>query len=191
MKGFKFDIPSIHLDNNVEENILNTASHLFFNYGIRGVSIDDITATIGISKKTFYKNFHDKEMLLQIICKRKTSELISELHKSSNIKSAKNEASHIFDVIINFTSSFSHHFFRDLEIKFPMQYQHFVSLKKEIVENILSRNIINGILVGEYKNDIMTQTIASLWFDIIIICQKEGYNTSQVKQHFIDGLLNK
>lgn len=49
---------------NVREHIIAQASDLFFHRGIKDVKMDDIAREIGISKRTVYELFADKEELL-------------------------------------------------------------------------------------------------------------------------------
>ena len=44
--------------------ILKTASELFHQFGFHKVSVDEIISKISISKKTFYKHFESKEILV-------------------------------------------------------------------------------------------------------------------------------
>lgn len=186
----KVDIPVICYGSNVEENILRAAGQLFSRYGIRGVSLDDISRALGISKKTFYKYFHDKEVLVKVICDRKSADLMAALQKAGTQKDAFTEASEIFDILLNFIAGFSAHFFRDIEMRYPRQYQSFVLLKKNIIEYTLSGNIQKGISTGEYKNSIDPPTIAGVWFELVVLCCNQGYRADQVRQHFLDGLIN-
>lgn len=48
----------------VKEQIMITALDLFSQYGIKSVSMDDIARNMGISKRTLYEFFEDKETLL-------------------------------------------------------------------------------------------------------------------------------
>lgn len=43
---------------------MNKAFDLFAQYGVKNVSMDDIAKAVGISKRTLYESFDDKEMLL-------------------------------------------------------------------------------------------------------------------------------
>ena len=47
-----------------KKHIITTAYDLFSQYGIKGVSMDDIARNAGISKRTLYSHFSDKEELL-------------------------------------------------------------------------------------------------------------------------------
>ncbi|MGB5929410.1 MAG: TetR/AcrR family transcriptional regulator, partial [Cyclobacteriaceae bacterium] len=49
----------------VKDKIIHTAESLFLQYGIRSVTMDDIAKELGISKKTIYQYFSDKE---EIVC---------------------------------------------------------------------------------------------------------------------------
>ena len=48
----------------VRKRILTEATQLFFQYGIRDITMDDIAANLGISKRTIYETFKDKNELL-------------------------------------------------------------------------------------------------------------------------------
>lgn len=46
------------------KNIIDTASKAFFTYGIKSITMDEIASSAGISKRTLYQLFKDKEELL-------------------------------------------------------------------------------------------------------------------------------
>jgi AcrR family transcriptional regulator len=48
-----------------KERILEKAHELFMQYGIRSVSMDDIANSLGMSKKTLYQYFVDKDELVE------------------------------------------------------------------------------------------------------------------------------
>ncbi|MDR1004512.1 MAG: TetR/AcrR family transcriptional regulator [Prevotellaceae bacterium] len=54
-------------------NIVDTALHLFITEGIKSITMDDIAAGLGISKRTLYEVFPDKETLL-LECLYKTED---------------------------------------------------------------------------------------------------------------------
>ncbi|MDR1372576.1 MAG: TetR/AcrR family transcriptional regulator [Dysgonamonadaceae bacterium] len=49
----------------LKQRIIEIASKLFFRNGIKGITMSDIAAETGISKRTLYENFSDKEQLLE------------------------------------------------------------------------------------------------------------------------------
>lgn len=48
----------------MKEHILNKASVLFFKYGFKIITMDDIASKLCISKRTIYKHFETKEILV-------------------------------------------------------------------------------------------------------------------------------
>lgn len=49
----------------VKERIITEATRLFYESGIKAVRMDDIAAACGISKRTLYENFSDREELIR------------------------------------------------------------------------------------------------------------------------------
>ncbi|WP_372755191.1 TetR/AcrR family transcriptional regulator [Labilibaculum sp.] len=54
--------------NEQKDNIISTSSALFFQYGIKSVTMDDIASKMGISKKTLYQFFSNKRELIDQVC---------------------------------------------------------------------------------------------------------------------------
>ncbi|MDH4459840.1 MAG: helix-turn-helix domain containing protein [Flectobacillus sp.] len=48
----------------VKERIIRKATEMFFRYGVKSVTMDDISRELGISKKTLYLHFADKDELV-------------------------------------------------------------------------------------------------------------------------------
>src|SRR5690348_4438951 len=54
-------------DDPVRFRIVDGARRHFFAHGFRGVSMDDLTAELGMSKKTLYSRFDTKQQLLEAV----------------------------------------------------------------------------------------------------------------------------
>ena len=52
-----------------KDKIIAGCLNLFFKYGIKSISVDDISHHLGISKKTFYQYFDNKNDVIEIISK--------------------------------------------------------------------------------------------------------------------------
>jgi AcrR family transcriptional regulator len=50
---------------NLRERIIENASALFFQKGVKSMTMSDIANELGVSKRTLYEVFHDKEDLLE------------------------------------------------------------------------------------------------------------------------------
>ena len=48
--------------------LFSTAKNLFFKFGLRRVSVEEICIKASVSKMTFYRNFNNKEHIAVITC---------------------------------------------------------------------------------------------------------------------------
>jgi len=75
-----------------DARIVSGAAELFRTYGIRAVTMDAIAAHLGMSKRTIYERFHDKDELLFSVMSemiRKQKEMLETiLSSSSNVMEA-------------------------------------------------------------------------------------------------------
>ena len=53
----------------VRERIIEESMAMFLKYGLKGVRMDDIATTLGVSKRTIYEIFGDKENLIETAIK--------------------------------------------------------------------------------------------------------------------------
>ena len=83
----------------LRERILNTAMSSFAQHGIKAVKMDDIAQQLGISKRTLYEIYNNKELLLYEGVKnykRQKDEMIARIMQVSP---------NVMDVILKFKSS--------------------------------------------------------------------------------------
>lgn len=69
-----------------QQRISAKAKEMFMRYGIRTVSMDDIAGGLGISKKTIYTFFEDKEALVDSVIAEHLQEaeaLVTRIHEQS------------------------------------------------------------------------------------------------------------
>ena len=73
----------------VKERITSKALDLFCQYGIKSVSMDELASSLGISKRTIYENFKDKEEILSSVLhmmrEKKLEEFESLITDTSNV----------------------------------------------------------------------------------------------------------
>ena len=80
----------------IRDKIIETAGKLFIEHGTRQVSMDFIAQELGISKRTIYKNFKDKNDLLKTFL---TEAIIR--HKKESIEIMKN-SKNVIDALFSF-----------------------------------------------------------------------------------------
>ena len=68
------------MENNIlKEKIISESIELFMKYGLRSVTMDDIAKHMGISKKTIYMHFKDKEEIITIAAHTHNHGVLSRL----------------------------------------------------------------------------------------------------------------
>ena len=66
--------PSKQVSSAARDRILEVASQLFYQHGIRAVGVDTLIAQSGVAKMTFYKHFKSKDLLvLEFLQRRDTT----------------------------------------------------------------------------------------------------------------------
>lgn len=66
------------IDNQKFQQIITTAKNLFWKFGIKRVTIEEICREANVSKMTFYKHFSNKPELVKYIINKITSEALAK-----------------------------------------------------------------------------------------------------------------
>jgi AcrR family transcriptional regulator len=144
-----------------KQRIQKAAHDLVMQYGIRSVSMDDIATSLGMSKKTIYLYFKDKDELVDSI----VEEVIHTnqcLCNNDRVK-ADNAVHEIFLVMEMMTEMFKT---MNPSILFDMQkyhqvaYQRFQKHRNEYLYNICRQNLERGIEEGLYRPEINVDIMA-------------------------------
>ena len=138
-----------------QEKILKVSLELFFKYGIKRVTLDDIAKELGMSKKTIYQFYKEKDDLVNQLC-------VVEMQKQEcifkNIEEQSQDPIHEIILISNTMSEMMHHinpiFFLDLQKYHSNAFVQFQKFKDECAYRYLLRNIKSGKEIGVYRNDI-------------------------------------
>jgi TetR/AcrR family transcriptional regulator, cholesterol catabolism regulator len=143
------------------EKILKGALQLFFKYGIRQVTMDDIAKELGISKKTIYQFFKEKDDLVNQLCEIEMSRNESEFNLIN--KTAKDPIHEIILLSSKMRDMMQHinpSFFMDLQKFYPLAFARFKQFKNSCaLENILN-NIKKGIEMGIYRDNMDIDFVA-------------------------------
>jgi len=103
----------------MKDEILQTALNQFLKYGIREMSIQNLIAPLGISTKTVYKYFKNKEELLEEVLKLNYAHQYELLE---NLSEGQNAVTLLFDIwylAIEKDYNISNLFYKDLHYYYP------------------------------------------------------------------------
>lgn len=173
----------------MEETILKKASEMFLNYGFKSVTMDDIAGDLGVSKKTIYKFFKNKEVLVD-----KSTELIHQniQEKIKDVCAEKyNAIQENFEIKRKMDSLFkklgdSPSF--QLKKYYPQTFCKIVDKRKDSFKNFIFNNIEKGISEGLYRKEIQKEMIVRLYFLLStgIYASEEFTNKRNVKSIAIE-----
>ncbi len=187
----------------IRNYIVAESDKLFCQYGLKGVTMDDIAKHIGMSKKTIYQNFADKNELVNILISKKLED--QKCCFDSYIHVAENAIHEIVLSIVNVHASLSTlnpRIFFDLQKYFPQALLSFRQFKERNVQSFIKANLERGIAEGLYREDINVDIITQLRLEQTEIMLKNAedytmnkYNLAEVMteitKHFLYGVCNK
>jgi AcrR family transcriptional regulator len=186
----------------ISDRILNAAIALFERLGIRSVSMDDISRQLGMSKKTIYQYFKDKDEIVTCFCswQRKTHNLrLRQI--SENSPSALHELVAISQYMKETLRTLNPGLLHELHKYHPNGYSVFQDHKNLDVMPSVVQSIQRGITEGVYRPEINVQILARLRieeFELAFnpnIFPPQKYSPYEVQkqlmQHFFYGLLTQ
>ena len=139
----------------VKDRILVKAHELFNRYGIRSVSMDDIAAQLGMSKKTLYQYYVDKEELVAgvflTILEGSRTRCLSDKKVADN---AVHEVFMAYDMMQEMFERMNPVVIFDLQKYHPAIYNKFKEFKQNFLYKIIRANLENGIKEQLYRTDI-------------------------------------
>ena len=159
----------MHEEKEIKERILKQAEQLFIQFGYSKVTMDEIAASLGMSKKTLYKFFPGKEALVkEMITSMKCAidEHIDyvwsnkELHFMEKLKSVMN-------YLGKHTSKLQGPLLEDLHKNIPEVWQEIHDLRKTNAVNRFTAFINEGIKTGVFRKDLDRQLIVLFYLHAI------------------------
>ncbi len=144
--------------------ILAVSFELFLKYGIKSVSIDDISRSLGISKKTFYEYYTNKKELVKTVIEyfvEQETEDLNEIAKTTD--NAIEEMLGVAKYILNFLKDMSPSLVYDLKKYYGeswkiIEHKHMTNVQEQI-----KTNLIRGKKDGLYKESIDDDIISRLY----------------------------
>lgn len=152
----------------IKERIQHKAGELFRRYGIRSVTMDEIAAQLGISKKTIYQFYSDKEALVQDIFKGFTDQ---KKQNCTYFKDVAEDAIHeqylAGDMAQEIFNNMNSSVLFDLNRFHPNVFAEFEKFKKQFLFNSIKENLVRGIKEGLFRKDIDIDIITWLRLEMI------------------------
>ncbi len=142
---------------------------MFFRYGLKNVTMDDIARELGISKKTLYTHFDKKKSIVQKVTE---SYLLCQSEEASEIAHSAKDPVHellmVMDQISSVFESLDIRVVHDMQRYFPESWQLFNQHKEGFILKLIKENLKRGIEAGLFREEIDVDIIARLRMEQII-----------------------
>lgn len=137
----------------LRERIIQTALQSFCTHGIKSITMDDIAASLGISKRTLYEIFSDKESLLEECI------LKGQQDGDEFVREVLSTASNVLEVLLRCYQwsiekfhGTNKKFFEDIK-KYPKAYELMKNNRNRSSEDIV-RFFKDGVKQGIFRDDV-------------------------------------
>ena len=181
---------------NTRERIRQKADELFMRYGLRSVSMDDIANSLGISKKTIYQFFADKNELVDAVLEETLN--YNKQNCDRNRSGSTNAVEEIFmsmDIAEQIFRNMHPSVIYDMQKYHPQAFARFLKHKNDYLYNIILKNLQRGIKEELYRPEIDIEILSRFRVESMLmtfnpefyISQK--HNLAEVEQELIEHYL--
>ncbi|MEO6547216.1 MAG: TetR/AcrR family transcriptional regulator [Ferruginibacter sp.] len=182
--------------------IRQKAHELFMQYGLRSVSMDDIANGLGISKKTIYLYFADKDELVDAVVESEfqKNESLCEYDRSNSIN-AVHEIFLAIDMMVEMFRSMNPSLIFDMQKYYPKAFEKFHRYKNDFLFNVVRDNLLRGIKEELYRSDIHVDIISRFRVESMLMSFNPEFSSKlkmsmavieeQLIIHFLFGLVSR
>lgn len=150
--------------------ILDKAEKLFMHYGIKSVSMDDISREAGISKKTLYQHVDDKKDLVKKTISRY---LNSEENACESIcGDVVNPIEQLLMISSRLSSnlkSLNPSLFLDLQKFYPQSWALMNQHRTKFIYDQVKTNLTQGVEQGYYREDLNIEFVVRMYIGMVNI----------------------
>jgi len=137
------------------ERIRQKAHELFMQYGLRSVSMDDIANGLGISKKTIYQSYADKDALVDAV----VNVIIGHNQEccDTDRRTADNAVHEVFlamEFMMEIFRSMNASLLFDMQKYHPGTFRQFSKHKNDYLYGVIKDNLIRGVKEELYRPEI-------------------------------------
>ncbi len=183
----------------IKLRIQEKANELFRRYGIKSITMDEIATQLGVSKKTLYLYFSDKEELVEAVVRntiKQAQQICNE--NRDNSKDAVHELFAAMDLMQLIFSEMNPAMMYDLEKFHPASYRLFLEHKNKYLYDVIRDNLRRGIEQDLYRPEIDIDLVAKIRLECMMasfnqdVFPPSRYNLSKVHtaliEHFAFGV---
>lgn len=183
----------------IKDRIIQASIELFHKYGIKSVTMDDIAKHLGMSKKTLYQHFKDKDDLVTTKTLHDLETRIKQVDEIfKNSADAVEELMESMKYIAEIFKDMNPRVFYDMQKYHAEAWQKFREFKDKVIVGMIERNLNRGVQEGLFRPDINIPILGRLRVEEIEMAMKEEVFPSsafsitdvqvQLTDHFLHGI---
>ena len=148
----------------MEQQILDTVHQVFTTNSISRYTMDDLSAQMGISKKTLYRFYASRQELVDQVCNRVADEYEASMKPwdDAGISNLKKLLGLISNVV-GFCKRVSPDFFQDLRRHYPVQYIELNLKLEQTLTGRIQQLLQAGVQEGVFRNSLHPALVMSIW----------------------------
>jgi TetR/AcrR family transcriptional regulator, cholesterol catabolism regulator len=160
----------------VKDRILEKSGELFKTYGIKSITMDEIAARLGVSKKTIYQYYADKEELVNAVMEQHVNYSKDDCMASIDVaENAIHEEFLIQDKTQEHIRDLNPVALHDMQKFHPDAFKKFFLYKNNFMREMVEANLKRGIVEGLYRPEIRTDILAKFRVDSIFQSMNADY----------------
>ncbi|MEZ0540663.1 TetR/AcrR family transcriptional regulator [Fibrella arboris] len=188
----------------IKDKILAESAKLLWKYGVRTITMDDIARRLGISKKTIYQHFSDKEDIVYQAVKHHIEHEMLECDRVMRLDmNPIDEMLLVSDMMRRQADAINPSLLMDVQRYYPKAWAFFLDHKEKRIINDIKANLKRGVEQGFYRADINLDTMARLRVELVQLGFDDRIfpNNKDVKDviatqeqllhHFVRGILSE
>lgn len=173
-------------------NIIEQASSVFMRLGIKSVTMDDVARELGISKKTLYQYFDDKNDLIKKAFRNDLEKDICSFNEiSGRVKNAIEELFEVNMVMRARMANMHPSIIFDLQKYHPEAWKMFGEFKTKQIYSSVMKNFERGVAEGFYNGELNADVIVRIYVSKIetvfdhLLFPPDKYNIGDVHRELI------
>ncbi|MGA0560383.1 TetR/AcrR family transcriptional regulator [Larkinella sp. VNQ87] len=186
----------------IKERILLKAEVLFWKFGTRTITMDDIARDLGISKKTLYQHFTDKDDIVYQVIQYRMEK--NRAHVVSQVADAHDPIEEIMlasRIVRQQLAEMNPALLIDIQRHHPRAWEICTEFKEKFLLESMRSNLKRGIEQGLYRPEINVEIMARLRMELIGMAHNPNvFPTAlgsmadvqvELLHHFVRGILTE
>jgi len=144
-------------------DIIRQVAQLYGTYGIKSITMDEVSRQLGISKKTLYEHFTDKTDLVKSVIHQITTEREEQFCKTQKqAQNALEELLSIYGFYLKMLKEVNPSFEFDLKKYYPEIYTELINTRRQRMKEASLQNLRKGKEEGLFRKEIDEDIIVRL-----------------------------